>query len=121
VYTAPRKTDYRGGVDAREERVGLNEALFREVNERVAEVNRGFGPLPDAGFVCECGSVECTERVTLPLDEYEGVRKVSTYFLVKPGHEIPDVETVIEARNGYVIVAKHTGAADVAIATDPRS
>ena len=105
----------------REERIGKNEALFREVNERVRDVNREFGDFPDAEFVCECGDRECTERVRMPLHEYEAVRKSPTYFLVKPGHEIPDVETVVEDHEGYAVVAKHTAAADIAVETDPRS
>ena len=40
----------------RAERIGLNEALFREVNERVKGINDGFGGrLEEAEFVCECG------------------------------------------------------------------
>jgi hypothetical protein len=50
------------------------------------------------------------------------VRRVPTYFLVKAGHQIPDVETVIEERGDHVVVAKHAGeAADVALETDPRA
>jgi hypothetical protein len=45
---------------------------------------------------------------------------VSTYFFVRPGHEVAEVETVVEGHEGYVVVAKQTDAADVAIATDPR-
>jgi hypothetical protein len=107
-------------VDEREVRIGQNEALFREVNERVREVTDEFGQLLDAEFVCECGDRTCTARVRLRLDEYGAVRKSPTYFLVKRGHEIPDVETVIEDHATFVVVAKHTEAADVAVATDPR-
>ena len=120
MYTRPRKLDYRWVVDSRAERIGKNEALFREVNERVREITGGFGELPDAEFVCECGDVECAERIRVVLGEYEDVRKSPTYFLVKPGHEIPDVETVIETHDTFVVVAKRTEAADIAVETDPR-
>ena len=49
-------------MGAREERLGANEALFREVNERVAEVAEQFlaGETPDTvNFSCECGDGEC--------------------------------------------------------------
>jgi hypothetical protein len=108
-------------VDFRAERIGKNEALFREVNERVRDITRGFGAyLPDAEFVCECGDENCADRVRVALPEYEAVRKSPTYFLVKPGHEISDVETVLEEHDTYIVVAKHTAAADVAVKTDPR-
>jgi hypothetical protein len=107
-------------VTGREERIAQNEALFREVNERVRDVTNEFGELNDAEFVCECGDRGCIERVRLRLDEYEAVRKSPTYFLVKRGHEIPDVETVIEDHGAFVVVAKHTKAADIAVETDPR-
>ena len=96
-------------MDARAERIGKNEALFREVNERVAEVNRDFGALGAGEFVCECGYSDCTDRITLPLDEYRRIRGDATMFFVKPGHEIPDVEDVAEEHGAYVVVKKHEG------------
>jgi len=39
-----------------------------------------------------------------------------------PGHQIPDVETVIEERGDYLVIRKDPGLpADFAEATDPRS
>ena len=32
-----------GAMDERQRRIGLNEAVFREANERIEEVNRTFG------------------------------------------------------------------------------
>ena len=49
----------------REDRIARNEALFREVNERVREVAAEGGEL--TGFLCECGREECTETVPLPV------------------------------------------------------
>ena len=44
----------------RAERVGRNEAFFREVNERVRDVNEAFSGLTGRGdFVCECGDAGC--------------------------------------------------------------
>jgi hypothetical protein len=101
----------------------LNEALFREVNERVKTINQGFGePLPETDFVCECGLDSCTERVRMTLDAYEELRSNPTRFAVRPGHELPDVETVVEEHGDYVVVEKHPGGpAELATETDPRS
>ena len=46
-------------VDAqdREARAATNHALFREVNERVKEVNEGFSlVIPMGEWVCECAN-----------------------------------------------------------------
>jgi len=110
-------------MDDRIERIGLNEALFREVNERVKGINEGFGDRVDeADFVCECGNESCTQRIRMSLDAYERLRTDATHFAVRPGHEIVDVERIIERADGYVVVAKHEGEpARIAQDTDPRS
>ncbi|HEX2045531.1 MAG TPA: hypothetical protein VHF23_07895 [Gaiellaceae bacterium] len=108
----------------RELRLAKNEALFRGVNERVREVK---GELPDAGpaskieFICECGRSDCVDHVTLTVAEYEQVRAEETHFVLKPGHEAPDVEDVVRTGDGYVVVEKHPGEGAVARETDPRS
>ena len=109
-------------MDDRQERVGRNEVLFREINERLEELQERFEVLADQGdFVCECGKLGCTEQITITLDEYRAVRADSTHFVVKPGHEMPDVEDVVERRRGYDVVRKHEGeAAELARAEDPR-
>jgi hypothetical protein len=110
-------------VDDRERRLAENEALFRQVNERVKELNRGFSVVLDRGdYLCECGSVACIERVSLTPEEYERVRAEPTYFVVAPGHVADDVESVVYAGDGYEVVRKNEGeAAEVARETDPRS
>lgn len=110
-------------MEERTRRIGENEALFREVNERVRAVNESFSVASQAGdFVCECGDTSCLERVTVPLQDYERVRGDSALFIVRPGHDLPDVETVVEAHEGWHVVRKNPGAAErVAVATDPRA
>jgi hypothetical protein len=107
----------------RSERIGLNEALFREVNERVKGINDGFGGrLEEADFVCECGDSECTDRIRMPLAQYEGLRSDPRRFAVKDGHEITDVERVVDRHGAYVVVEKRAGTpAAIAEQTDPRS
>src|SRR6266571_9512115 len=106
--------------DERGRRLGLNEAVFREVNERIQDVAESFelGDQP-LNLVCECGDPTCVQRITLTRAEYEAVRADPTHFAVYPGHEIPDVEAVVEKRNGYDVISKSAGAAaDVAEETD---
>jgi hypothetical protein len=96
-------------MDERERRIGLNEALFREVNERVRGVSREFGDPEGVEFVCECGEASCTRRVRMSLAPYERMRADPALFVVLPGHELPDVETVVEQNEDYAVVRKHQG------------
>ena len=107
-------------MDERARRVGLNEAVFRTVNDEVHGLNERFAVIADPmSVVCECGSAVCTERLELRAQEYEQLRADPTHFAVKPGHELPDVETVIERRDGYVVVQKDPGEpAELARRTD---
>jgi hypothetical protein len=105
------------------DRVARNEALFRQVNERVRDVSQAFATLDPSAveFVCECGLQDCTEPISLRLHEYEAVRAVPTHFFVLPDHVIPEVEHVVADRGAYVIVNKLPGEQEIAQATDPRS
>jgi hypothetical protein len=109
-------------VTGREARLAKNEALFRGVNEKVNQVRSGTaGAESYIQFICECGRDNCVEQVQLTRDEYERVRSEPEYFLIKPGHEILDVEFVIERNVRFLIVRKQEAEARIARETDPRS
>ena len=113
-------------MGVREERLGSNEALFREVNERVAEVAEHFlegeGVGTSIEFTCECARVDCTEQMEMTLAEFEAVRAESTRFAIVPGHEAPDIERVIERHRTYFVVEKvDPEAAEIARETDPQA
>jgi hypothetical protein len=109
-------------MDERERRLGMNEAVFREVNERVEEIHRTLGT--DTGtleIICECGAVSCTERISVPIAEYERARSTPTHFLLMVGHEDPTVERMIENHETWILVEKEgTDVEEIAEATDPR-
>jgi hypothetical protein len=101
---------------SREERLAKNEALFREVNQRIEEIQ---GPaVTTFDVVCECGDADCNETLEINPDKYGEVRTQPTHFLVIPGHEILDVETVIESTARFNVVEKHTGEEEIARLTD---
>jgi hypothetical protein len=103
------------------ERRATTEALFRDVNERIAESAERFDA-EDTEFVCECSDPNCTHRVAASLDEYEQVRAEPTTFLVAPGHEQEDIEQVVADRGRYRIVDKVQAVVRrVVIRLDPRS
>jgi hypothetical protein len=103
-------------------RVGQNEALYREVNERVLELNDRFGIDQERiDFVCECGHGGCAERISLTRDEYEAVREDGRRFALVKGHEIPDLERVVGETDRFLVVEKlEGGPAEIAEAADPR-
>jgi hypothetical protein len=110
-------TDERG--DRRKHQIVRNEALFREVNERVQEVSEDRATVT-TDFVCECGDTGCTQTIPLRDEEYEHVRSDSLLFAIVPGHEIPDVEEVVAQNQRFYVVRKHDTEAVVAEQTDPR-
>lgn len=114
---APRSMD-----EVTAERVGRNEAVFRRVNEEIEQVNRAFATLTQTmEVVCECGNIECTERFLMTMPDYERLRADPTHFAVRPGHEIQQVEHVIEENDAYVVVRKDPGLPErIAEETNPR-
>ena len=98
-----------------------NEALFREVNERIEDVGTALAPddVP-MEFLCECDDTDCVEKVSATRAEYEAVRAVATQFVVLPGHEDPDVEHVVEQTERFLVVEKEGQAAREAQEDDPR-
>ena len=81
------------------------EALFRDVNERIAESAQRF-EADSTQFVCECADPNCTHRLDASLDEYEDVRGDGATFMLAPGHAHPDIERVIADRGRFQIVEK---------------
>jgi hypothetical protein len=106
----------------RETRIGMNEAVFRAVNERIQEVANAFQLTTEPlDLICECGDAQCTERITLTREDYENLRADPHRFAVAPGHDAPDVEQVVERHSSYDIVRKYKGVPEeIAQETDPR-
>ena len=87
-------------------RAAKNESLFRQVNERINEIQQGFESADAVGFVCECSDEQCTTQVSLNLAEYGEVRAGPAHFLVAPGHVDLEHERVIDSNDRYAIVEK---------------
>jgi len=107
-------------VSKREERIGRNEALFREVNERIERVTETL-QVETLTILCECGDPSCFEQIEVSLPDYERVRADPTLFLIRVGHEQSDIEDVVEEHEDYhVIRKKDASAAAQARKLDPR-
>ena len=108
-------------MDERERRMTQNEALFREVNERVQEKAEAFGSGTTFEYLCECANADCTFQVSLTRAEYENVRANPTQFVVLPLHFTPEIEVMVTENEGYWIVRKVGEAGDYVEELDPRS
>jgi hypothetical protein len=97
------------------------EAVLRRVNDAI---RRGLWPGEDGNLVrirCECGRLGCNARIQLRAGEYEWVRDNPRRFVIREGHETPEVEVVVARVGGYVVVEKTGAAARSAEAADPRA
>jgi hypothetical protein len=108
--------------DEREARVGLNEALFREVNEQIRSLADDADTRHETiTVICECADTDCTERIELRLADYERIRDESVLYIVATGHEVREAEVTIEQHDGWEVVRKIGVAGEVAEETDPRA
>ncbi|HET7119775.1 MAG TPA: hypothetical protein VFI17_00835 [Solirubrobacterales bacterium] len=108
------------GTEARlKQRAVHAEINGRRVNEAI---ERGDSDGGTAVFVCECGYVGCNTTVQLSIAEYEAVRTDFDRFLVVPGHEIDEIEQVVERHPDHLVVVKREPDAKTAAhATDERT
>jgi hypothetical protein len=103
-------------MNFQEQRLGLNEAVFREVNERIEGISKLFrwSKREPLDLVCECRNATCVCRIQMSRADYEALRSEETHFALYPGHADTEIERVIASRAGYEIVAKRGPAAEVA-------
>jgi len=107
-------------LSSRIEKAARNQVVFREVNERIAELT---GLLNETGvnlFICECSDPGCAEALEVTQQEYRAVRADPARFIVRHGHELPEVERVVDGNGRYLVVEKIGAAAEIVLAGAPR-
>jgi hypothetical protein len=113
VYPARMQRD-------RAERVALIEAAFRIANERMAAWEEVPADAEEL-FFCECSKLDCRQKVPMTSALYETVRSQSQWFLIMPGHEVPDLEEVVQRGDAHWIIEKPELVGDIVRGTDPRT
>lgn len=110
-------------MNERKRRIGENEAIFRSVNEQVRGLTATLATGADQmKIVCECGARSCTEQFQIDTTSYAETRAEPTQFLIKPGHDLPETETVVAKNDVFWTVRKDPGIpAEIARETDPNS
>ena len=112
-------------MEGRAARQARNETLHREVNERLAQMDKRA----DAAwatdderfeFLCECDRGDgCDTRLRMKLTDYERVREQDDRFAIARGHENLDIERVVDEGDGYLVVDK-IAELEPYVADDPR-
>ncbi len=102
------------------EQAARRQFLFREINERISELSTLVGYDGAKLFVCECSREECVDALELTLSQYENVRADGGRFVVIDGHELEEVERVVQRHARYIVVEKVGEAGELARSEDPR-
>jgi hypothetical protein len=95
------------------ERNARMQAVYRDVNERIRAIEESFGRRESIEVICECGR-GCTDRVEVPVDDYDRARRESTYFFVTASHLAGEVDHVVEDHGSWLLVEAVGTAAAIA-------
>lgn len=101
-------------MDPRDERIAKNEAMFRAANRELTQASKEAGGDGELEVLCECGQEACNSLISMTVAEYDSVHSQDDRFVVLPGHENPEIESVVERREGYLVVDKVGEAEEIA-------
>jgi hypothetical protein len=90
--------------DLTKRRLAHNEELFRQVND-AREESTAPGDVR-LTLICECAEQACTGRIQISAGEYRRIRDGESRYIVLPGHEIPEIEHVVDDRGTFEVVEK---------------
>jgi hypothetical protein len=100
------------------QRVAMNEATFRRVNEGM---EAGQDPDGMLAFFCECGRLGCNKVIELTRVEYERIRENARRFALVDGHQIEEVEDIVDRTERFIVVEKRgKPESEIVEHTDPR-
>ena len=102
------------------EQLAQRQNLFRDANERIEYAATVVGHKGLRPFLCECSLDGCVERIEVETEVYELVRGNAARFLTLPGHEIAEIEDVVNRHDGYQVVEKQSVFAEIASSANPR-
>ena len=84
------------GSTVEAQRKAKNEAVFREVNERIEDAATEFGVPGAASFVCECSNASCTEMVQHHPGRVQRDPRQRPALRDLPGHEDLAIERLVD-------------------------
>jgi hypothetical protein len=98
-----------GDRETRAERLTRNEAIFRQINDRMNDLSESLGDFFETNpYACECVELTCVEQLSLTPAEYAAIRDDPRRFLVSPSnkHVVPTIETIVAKTDRYWVVEK---------------
>lgn len=101
VEELARRPD-RYPVAPAEERALQTEELARRLNAATAESS----PEEAGAYVCECANPYCTETLEVSAEDLDALHSRPGFYLVAPGHQIPDFENTVLVSPEFVVVQK---------------
>jgi hypothetical protein len=87
-----------------EKRAAQAEQAFADLNDALTELHANSNWTT---FVCECSNPLCTDSIELTAAVLASVHENRGYYVVKPGHEVPDVEQTVAEIDDLLVVKKH--------------
>src|SRR3954466_8807972 len=101
------------------QRVAMNEATFRKVNEGMEAGQAPAALLASGGGG---GGLGCNKLIELTRGECEEVRSNARRFAIIDGHQIEEVEDVVERTERFIVVQKRgRRESEIVEHTDPRA
>lgn len=95
------------------ERNARAQVLYRDLNNRIRQMDAAFRRHEQIIVMCECGR-GCVERLEVPAGEYDRARRQSTHFLVTAPHLVREVDRVVEDHGSWLLVEAFGVAAEIA-------
>jgi hypothetical protein len=83
--------------------------LYRRVNDRIYAVGGGVFGIPTdepLSLVCACLDLGCVKRINMSAEDLRRARSSPAHFVVLPGHEADEFETVAERNQTFLVVSK---------------
>ena len=84
-------------------RAALTEKLFAELNDSLIASNESAGWTE---FICECANPLCEDKMAMTAETLERIHSHPRHYVVKAGHEVDAVESVVDRFDDLVIVRK---------------
>jgi len=79
------------------------QAVLRAVNREIARRANGS---TNVAFVCECKDRGCAEALEAPLSVFVVAASNDRHHLVRPGHEEPLADRVVNRARDYLVVVR---------------
>jgi hypothetical protein len=80
-----------------------NQAIFRDVNDRIAELSAEW-QAGEMEIFCECSRTGCTGLIHVANNDYERIRRSPGWFLIIPGHLASESDRVVERHQRFDVI-----------------